>query len=187
VEDGQSLTFPSAAFDIIVTIDVIEHVDDAMALLREIVRVLKPGGTLIITGPHDHFPISYDPINYVLGKVGRRHFGIGAYGYGHTWLVDGAQLQGWLRDVGLSTIETHLLTKALAASVECYWGGLVQRILKANAANKAGTRTRGVRLRPRSDPPLLWVTDVLNRLDASLLAGAGDSVGIAMIAEKARG
>ncbi len=45
--------YPSdeATFDLITAFDVIEHVDDDLAILREAYRALKPGGHIVITVP----------------------------------------------------------------------------------------------------------------------------------------
>ncbi len=43
------LPYPNQYFDVIVSNGVLEHVDDDKSSLYEIVRVLKPGGTLVIT------------------------------------------------------------------------------------------------------------------------------------------
>jgi len=50
-EDIEQLTFPDASFDIFVTQDVLEHVFHPGRALREIHRVLKPGGAHIFTAP----------------------------------------------------------------------------------------------------------------------------------------
>ena len=44
--------FPDAAFDAITLIEIVEHLRDASALLRECARILKPGGVLLITTPN---------------------------------------------------------------------------------------------------------------------------------------
>jgi len=49
--DREGLTFADATFDLIITQDVMEHVLDPAAALREIARVLKPGGAHIFTVP----------------------------------------------------------------------------------------------------------------------------------------
>lgn len=41
---GESLPFPSTAFDAVVCCDVLEHVEDVDRVVAEISRVLKPGG-----------------------------------------------------------------------------------------------------------------------------------------------
>jgi ubiquinone/menaquinone biosynthesis C-methylase UbiE len=50
--DGRRLPFTDAAFDAVVSFQVIEHVDDMDAYLSEIVRVLKPGGRALFTTPN---------------------------------------------------------------------------------------------------------------------------------------
>ena len=42
---------PSDSFDVVVMLHVIEHVPDPLSTLKEIFRVLKPGGTLILETP----------------------------------------------------------------------------------------------------------------------------------------
>lgn len=46
-----SIPYPDASFDIVVSHDVLEHVNDPSTSLREIARVLKPGGTAYIAFP----------------------------------------------------------------------------------------------------------------------------------------
>jgi SAM-dependent methyltransferase len=53
---ASAMTFPDAHFDAIVTIETLEHVPDLSGAAREIVRVLKPGGELLITVPNRWFP-----------------------------------------------------------------------------------------------------------------------------------
>jgi ubiquinone/menaquinone biosynthesis C-methylase UbiE len=48
---AEALPFPSACADVLVSADVIEHVDDDRVALREYRRVLRPGGTLLVTVP----------------------------------------------------------------------------------------------------------------------------------------
>ena len=50
--DGQTLPFADASFDAISMLDVLEHVNDRPALVAEIVRVLRPGGTWTVTVPY---------------------------------------------------------------------------------------------------------------------------------------
>src|SRR5689334_11082550 len=45
----ESLPFDDGAFDLVLSSQVIEHVLDAPAAMRELARVLRPGGTLIIS------------------------------------------------------------------------------------------------------------------------------------------
>ncbi|MSQ29124.1 MAG: class I SAM-dependent methyltransferase [Dehalococcoidia bacterium] len=49
--DAGNLAFPDATFDVVVVLDVIEHLEDDAAAVRELRRVLKPGGVLLVTVP----------------------------------------------------------------------------------------------------------------------------------------
>jgi GT2 family glycosyltransferase/SAM-dependent methyltransferase len=52
-EDAQSVTFPDESFDLVISQDVMEHVQDPSRAFAEIARVLKPGGSHIFTVPLD--------------------------------------------------------------------------------------------------------------------------------------
>ena len=49
--DATRLPFPDRSFDRIIAAEVLEHVDDDMGAIRELVRVLRPGGTIAATVP----------------------------------------------------------------------------------------------------------------------------------------
>ena len=57
--------YPTAFFDVVVLADVLEHVRDERTVLDEIFRVLKPGGTMIITTPHRGAFSFMDTENYI--------------------------------------------------------------------------------------------------------------------------
>lgn len=46
------LPFPDGAFDLVVSIDVHEHLDDPLPVTRELARVARSGGTVLITTPN---------------------------------------------------------------------------------------------------------------------------------------
>jgi SAM-dependent methyltransferase len=46
-----SIPFPESVFDAVTALDVLEHISDDVQAASELVRVLKPGGILIITVP----------------------------------------------------------------------------------------------------------------------------------------
>jgi len=50
-EDLTALTFPNESFDLILSFDVMEHVSDSRAALRECFRCLRPGGILLFGAP----------------------------------------------------------------------------------------------------------------------------------------
>jgi SAM-dependent methyltransferase len=49
--DGRVLPFPDGSYDGVLCTQVLEHVADTVVFLAEIQRVLKPGGTLLISLP----------------------------------------------------------------------------------------------------------------------------------------
>jgi SAM-dependent methyltransferase len=53
---GESIPLPSSTFDLILSHEVIEHVQDDRAAIREMLRVLKPGGRVVIFCPNRGYP-----------------------------------------------------------------------------------------------------------------------------------
>jgi len=49
--ETERLPFADSAFDLVTALDVLEHIEDDRAALREVHRVLKPGGVLLATVP----------------------------------------------------------------------------------------------------------------------------------------
>ena len=60
------LPFPDDFFDGVMLSEILEHVDDDVRGLREVRRVLKPGGVVAITVPNADYPFLWDPINKTL-------------------------------------------------------------------------------------------------------------------------
>ncbi len=54
---GEYLPFPSQTFDLILSHEVIEHVQDDALAVREMIRALKPGGRLILFCPNRGYPV----------------------------------------------------------------------------------------------------------------------------------
>ncbi len=54
VAAGEHLPYEGGRFDIVVCLDVLEHVADPVQVLRETHRVLRPGGVALITVPNRH-------------------------------------------------------------------------------------------------------------------------------------
>ncbi|HEY3493077.1 MAG TPA: methyltransferase domain-containing protein [Polyangiaceae bacterium] len=52
VEAGAPLPYPDDRFDLVVAMDVIEHLPDPLPWLRELVRVTRRGGHLFLTTPN---------------------------------------------------------------------------------------------------------------------------------------
>jgi len=63
--------FGNDFYDVVVCMEVLEHVEEWQAIVEGMRRVLKPGGTLIITVPHD--PAQFTVIDEYAGHYRRFH------------------------------------------------------------------------------------------------------------------
>ena len=53
---GEDLPYPDDHFDLVFSNEVIEHVDDDRVTVREMVRVTKPGGHIVLFAPNRLYP-----------------------------------------------------------------------------------------------------------------------------------
>ncbi|HET6595461.1 MAG TPA: class I SAM-dependent methyltransferase [Anaerolineales bacterium] len=53
---GESIPLPSSAFDLILSHEVIEHVQDDRLAICEMARLLKPGGRIVLFAPNRGYP-----------------------------------------------------------------------------------------------------------------------------------
>jgi SAM-dependent methyltransferase len=68
---GELLPFPGEAFDLVLSHEVLEHVQDDRAAVREMVRVLRPAGRLVIFVPNRGYPFETHGVYW----RGAYHFG----------------------------------------------------------------------------------------------------------------
>ena len=71
VASGDSLPFPSASFDAVLSFDVFEHIPDSDVHIREVSRVLKPGGHYLLQTPNKWTNIPFELLRHW------RKFGMG--------------------------------------------------------------------------------------------------------------
>lgn len=61
--DASRLPFADASFDAVLCLEVLEHVRDHLAAMNQVGRVLKPGGTLLLSMPF-MYPVHDAPHDY---------------------------------------------------------------------------------------------------------------------------
>jgi SAM-dependent methyltransferase len=81
VADGTRLPYADAAFRTVVSNCVIEHIPDIEGLVREVARVLTPGGRFLFDVPSEHFTASLFTVS-LLRRLGLVRL---AAGYGRWW------------------------------------------------------------------------------------------------------
>ena len=74
---GEHLPFPTGTFDLILSHEVLEHVQDDQLAINEAVRVLKPGGRLVLFCPNRGYPFET-----------HGHYWRGKYHFGNTPLIN---------------------------------------------------------------------------------------------------
>src|SRR5690606_22259809 len=97
--DATRLPFPDASFDRIIAAAVLEHIDDDAAAVRELVRVLRPGGTIAATVP----AFLPERICWALSDEYHAPFVPG----GHVRIYTAAELRNRLRTAGAEPYAAH--------------------------------------------------------------------------------
>jgi SAM-dependent methyltransferase len=130
------MPYASGTFDGVILSEVLEHIDEDVRGLREIWRVLKPGGVVAITVPHANYPFWWDPINKTLeATIGRRIrkgplAGIWA---NHVRLYTMEQLRGAALDAGFIVEEERSFTHYSFPFIHNIVYGLGKPLLESGA------------------------------------------------------
>jgi SAM-dependent methyltransferase len=97
--DATRLPFNDGTFDRVITSEVLEHIQDDVSALRELVRVLRPGGTFAATVP-TWYP---EKINWLLSDEYHAPKSVG----GHVRIYSATELKAKLRTAGLDVLGSH--------------------------------------------------------------------------------
>ena len=97
--DATRLPFNDGTFNRVITSEVLEHIQDDVSAIRELVRVLRPGGTFAATVP-TWYP---EKINWLLSDEYHAPKSVG----GHVRIYSATELKAKLRTAGLDVIGSH--------------------------------------------------------------------------------
>jgi len=97
--DATKLPFADASFDRVITSEVLEHIQDDVAAVSELVRVLKPGGTIAATVP-TWFP---EKVNWMLSD----EYHAPKVPGGHVRIYTATELKAKMRSAGASVVSSH--------------------------------------------------------------------------------
>lgn len=95
--DARDLPFADDSFDRVIASEVLEHIPEDLLALREIARVLRPGGRVAVTVPR----FGPEIVNWALSKDYRRAPG------GHVRIYRRSQVEERLRHAGLLSVDHH--------------------------------------------------------------------------------
>jgi SAM-dependent methyltransferase len=108
-----ALPYADNAFDAVILSEILEHIERDVDGLREVLRVLKPGGVVVITVPNANYPFWWDPINKTLETVFHTHIGSGTLAgiwANHVRLYTAEQLRSAVKAAGFMVEEERAFT-----------------------------------------------------------------------------
>lgn len=108
-----ALPYPDNTFDGIILSEILEHIERDVDGLREVKRVLKPGGVVAISVPNANYPFWWDPINKSLEALFKTHIASGPLAgiwANHVRLYTREQLRGSVEAAGFEVEEERAFT-----------------------------------------------------------------------------
>lgn len=129
------LPFGDGTFDRIVVIDVHEHVDDPGIVTRELVRVLKPGGQLIVTTPNGDEGKLAVRIKSLVGMS------VEVYGHKRVGLTS-EEIQRLMSDHAVQPVRIESFSRFFTEMLELSINFLYVKVLRKKEADDKGAARR---------------------------------------------
>jgi SAM-dependent methyltransferase len=108
-----AMPYPDETFDGAILSEILEHIERDVDGLREVYRVLKPGGVVAITVPNADYPFWWDPINKTLELLFQTHIRSGMFAgiwANHVRLYRREQLRAAVEAAGFIVEEERAFT-----------------------------------------------------------------------------
>jgi len=109
----KKLPFRNTSFDKVIMSEVTEHLPNDVKGLQEVNRVLKRGGSLVITVPNHNYPFLWDPVNWTSEHFFNTHikngFWAGLWNQ-HLRLYKLGEIKKTITDAGFKVKEATSLT-----------------------------------------------------------------------------
>ncbi len=111
----EKLPYKKNYFDAVIASEILEHVEHDGAALKEIYRVIKPGGMALITVPNKNYPFLWDPVNWILEKFFKVHLPSNIWWLAGIWadhkrLYNLLDLKKLIKKTKFKTIDVQYLT-----------------------------------------------------------------------------
>jgi len=109
----KELPFRARTFDKAVMSEVCEHLPNDVKGLKEVNRVLKKNGILIVTVPNKNYPMFWDPVNWMLEHLFGTHVSTGFWAgiwNQHERLYSPNEIKKSVEKAGFKVVETKSLT-----------------------------------------------------------------------------
>jgi ubiquinone/menaquinone biosynthesis C-methylase UbiE len=120
--DVYALDLPDASFDVVHAHQVLQHLTDPVAALREMRRVLRPGGTVAVRDG-DYSCFSWAPLDPLLERWLAVYRAVARHNRAEP--DAGRFLKRWARGAGFERVEASSSTWTFSDEDSCrWWGGL---------------------------------------------------------------
>jgi SAM-dependent methyltransferase len=181
--DVSSTGLPDASFDFVFSNSVLEHVGALDAALREVGRVLRPGGELVFTVPSEFFPRNLGTPG-LLGRLATGAGDVGAYRreidrrLAHRRYPSVEQWRSALGEAGLELVAASYY---MARTVTRRWA-VISNATAGLLVRLAGRGSRPIELQRRlglrrATPPPFWLRGVGRAIGELGALGAADDDG----------
>jgi SAM-dependent methyltransferase len=148
VADAARLPFCTGCFDRLLACEVLEHLEDDAAALREARRVVTRNARLALTVPNARYPASWDPLARLLEAIGvqppRTGFYVGIW-HGHRRLYTEERLAALVAATGWTPVEEALIGRGGVPFSHFLLYGVGKRLLSAGLLGAAAGASVGRR------------------------------------------